>query len=273
MTSYRRKWHFVVALLAWAALIPLRPAHAFQAGTTTPAAGAGQVQGKIVLDSDGSAISGVTITLVQVSATPSAISANPVNSGTVTTTPVSGGSGAAGAAATATTTSAKDGSFSVAGLATGQFAVCVKDPNATVIDPCLWTDSRTIVNVAASSLSSGLVVRVKKASTVGVRVNDAAQALVQKSTDVYPPHVLVGAFDSRGAFHPAREVQKDSTGISYQLPIPVDSPVRVTIYSAQVQLATNSNVSLPAQGYSTTFVQPSSQTRTNSFTFNAVGRN
>jgi len=66
----------------------------------------------------------------------------------------------------------------------------------------------TSVNVAASSLSSGLVVRVKKASTVTVRVNDTAQALAQKPTEAYPPHVLVGAFDMRGGFHPAREVQK-----------------------------------------------------------------
>jgi hypothetical protein len=166
-----------------------------------------------------------------------------------------------------------NGSFSGAGLATGQFAVCVKDPSAAVIDPCLWTDSRTAVNITAGNLSSGLLVRVKKASTVSVQVNDTAQALAQKPTDAYPPHVLVGAFDARGGFHPARQTQKNSAGISYQLAIPVDSPIRVTIYSAQVQLATSSNVSLPPEGYSTTFVQPSSQSQTNSLTFNAVGRN
>jgi hypothetical protein len=42
-------------------------------------------------------------------------------------------------------------------LATGQFAVCVKDPSAAVIDPCLWTDSRTAVNITAGNLSSGLL--------------------------------------------------------------------------------------------------------------------
>ena len=210
MTSYRGRLCFVIGILAWTALLPPREACAFQATA------GGQVQGKVILDSDGAAVSGVTITLAQVSATPRANSMNPPNSGTVTTTPISGGT--AGAAATATATSAKDGSFSVSGLATGQFAVCVKDPNAAVIDPCLWTDSRTTVAVTAGTLSSGLLVRVKKASTVTVRVNDTAQALAQKSTELYPPHVLVGAFDVRGGFHPAREVRKDATGISYQLP-------------------------------------------------------
>jgi hypothetical protein len=200
---------------------------------------------------------------------------NPINSGTVTTAPIPGsiaGSASPGST-TATTTTANDGSFSVGGLATGQFAVCVKDPNATVIDPCLWTDSQTTVNVTSGNLSSGLLVRVKKASSVSVQVNDTAQALVQRPTDAYPPHVLVGAFDARGGFHPAQPIQKNSAGISYRLAIPVDSPVRVTVYSAQVQLASSSNVSLPPQGYSTTFVQPSSQTQTSSFTINAIGRN
>ncbi len=273
MTPYRHTWHFAAVLLAWAALVPLRQAHAFQASASTSAAAA-QVQGKVVLDSDGSAVSGVTVTLVQVSTVPRATATSPVGGGAITVTPISSGSsGAPSTATTATTTPAADGSFSVGGLATGQFAVCVRDPKAAVIDPCLWTDSRTTVPVTAGNLSSGLIVRVKKASTVSVRVNDTAQALVQKPGEAYPPHVLVGALDARGGFHPAQQAEKDSAGISYQIPIPVDSPIRLTVYSAKVQLATSSNVALPAQGYSTTFVQPSGQSQTNSFTFNAVGRN
>jgi hypothetical protein len=245
------------------------PAYAFQSSV-------GEVQGKVVLDSDGSAVSGVTIALVQTSTTPRATPMNPVNSGTVTTTPISTvsapGTAPISSPTAATAISANDGSFNASGLSTGQFAVCVKDPSGSVIDPCLWTDSLTTVKVTAGSLSSGLLVRVKKASTVSVQVNDTAQALVQQPTDAHPPHILVGAFDARGGFHPARQ-QKTSAGINYQLAIPVDSPIRVSIYSAQVQLETGASVAVPAKGYSTTFVQPSSQSQTTSFTFNAVGRN
>lgn len=257
--------YLAAAVVALAILGQPRQAHAFQSS-------AGQLQGRVVLDSDGSAVSGVTVSLVQISATPRATALSPINSGMVTVTPIVGSIGATGSATAASTTPAADGSFSVGGLAPGQFAVCVKDPKAAVIDPCLWTDSRTTVAVTAGNLSSGLVVRVKKASTVSVRVNDTAQALAQKATEAYPPHILVGAFDIRGGFHPALEVQKDSTGITYEIPIPVDSPVRLAVYSAQVQLATGSNAAVPAQGYTTTFVQPSSQSQTNSLTFNAVGR-
>src|ERR1022692_572758 len=103
MTLYRHTWQSVAVVLLCAALLPLRQAHAFQAS-------GGEVQGKVILDSDGSAVSGVTIALVQISATPRAASMNPPNSGTVTTSPISGGSSSA--AATATTTSANNGSFS-----------------------------------------------------------------------------------------------------------------------------------------------------------------
>ena len=199
-------------------------------------------------------------------------STSPTGNGAVITTVIAGAT-ASGGATSATASAAKDGAFSAAGLATGQYAVCVQDPTAGVIDPCLWSDSRTTVGVTAGSLSSGLVVRVKKASIVSVRLNDTVQALVQRPGDPSPPHVLVGAFDSRGIFHPANEIQKDATSISYRIPIPVDSPIRVIVSSAQVKLTSSTDAPLPAQGYSTTFVQPSSQSVTNSFTFDAVGRN
>jgi hypothetical protein len=257
-----------VLLVSIASLLP-----AFQASSTsTVVTGGGQVQGKTVLDSDGSVVAGVTVTLIQIKSTPGMSSTSPTGNGTVTTTVIAGAS-TSGGTTNVTASAAKDGTFSAAGLATGQYAVCVQDPAAEVIDPCLWSDSRTTVGVTAGSLSSGLVVRVKKASIVSVRLNDTAQALVQRPGDQAPPHVLVGAFDSRGIFHPARQAQKDASGVSYQIPIPVDSPIRVIVSSAQVKLASSTNAPLPAQGYSTTFVQPSSQSATNSFTFDAVGRN
>jgi hypothetical protein len=229
------------------------------------AAASGQVQGKILLESDSSPLSGATITLVPINISVAPLSATPISGS-------NGGSTGSGAA-TATTTSGKDGTFSVSGLAPGQFAICVKDPLGTVTDPCAWRDSRTTVTVVANSPSTGVVVRVKKASVVRIRLNDAIQALAKKATDSAPPHVLVGAFDLRGMFHPALEVHKDSTGTDYQLAIPVDSPIRMTVYSTQIKLADSVNTAISSQGFSGTFVQISSDSQTKTFTFNTVGRN
>jgi hypothetical protein len=132
MTSYRRTFGLVAASLPLVLAFPVRQAAAFQGVPSATATAAVQVQGTVVLDNNGAAVSGVTVTLVQISATPRATALNPINSGTVTVTPISGGaaSGASTAATIVTTTTASDGSFSAAGLATGQFAVCVKDPTA-----------------------------------------------------------------------------------------------------------------------------------------------
>lgn len=272
MMSYPRAWYLVVFLLAWTALNPASGAFAFQNSASAAAGAPGQVQGKVVLDSDGSAVPGAAVTVYRIGATQGASAPNSVNSGTVTTTAIAGSTGGT-TATTASAATAKDGTFSVTGLAAGQFGVCVKDSTSTVIDPCLWPDSLTTVNVASGSLSSGLVVRAKKATLTTVRVNDTGQFLAAASGQATPPHVLIGAFDMRGLFHPAMEVKKDSTGITYQLAMPVDSPVRITAFSAQVKLQTGQGAAVPAQGYSAPAIQPSNQTQPLSFTFNAVGRN
>ena len=242
---------FLSILLGFAACAAAQQAPTLPPWPFTSAVSIGSVQGKVVLDSDGSAVSGVSISLVA----------------------AGGGSGAGPASAVRTFTPAADGTFTDTNLAAGRYLVCVKDPSGAVIDPCSWTDSLTTLTAAAGNASTSFTVRVKKASTVSVRVNDTGQILAMTPTDSHAPHILVGASDVRNGFHPARAVQSDATGVSYELPIPVDSPVRLTVYSAQVRLTTGTNQSVPAQGYTTTFVQPSGSVQTNSFSFSAVGRN
>jgi len=213
-----------------------------------PVVALGRTQIKIVLDSDGSAVPGVVVSLTSLS-------------------------GTSAASAIQSFVSAADGSITVPNLAAGRYSVCIKDPKSTVIDPCSWSDSLTVLTAAASGGSNMASVRAKKASSVTVRVNDTAQALVATTATAFPPHILVGVFDGRNTFHPAREIGKDATGVTYQLAIPVDSPIRLTVYSAQVKLATATNQPVPAKGYSTIFVQPSASALTKAFSFNAVGKN
>jgi hypothetical protein len=149
----------------------------------------------------------------------------------------------------------------------------VKSTSGALIDPCQWGELRTTVTVADGVTSSGIMVRLKTASALNVRIADTVQAFALKGGESYPPHVMVGPFDMQGVFHPAIEAQKDATGINYQLAIPVDSPVRLTVYSAKVKLVDAQNVPVPPQGHTEIVVHPSGQSALKSFTFNAVGRN
>lgn len=242
---------FISILIGFVACVAAQQAPTLPSLPFTPAVATGSVQGKIVVDSDGSAVSGASISLVA----------------------AGGGTGAGSASAVRTFTSAADGTFTVAGLAAGRYSVCVRDPSGSVIDPCSWTDSLTTLTAAAGNTSTSFTVRVKRASTISVQVNDPAQALALTAADTYPPHVLVGAFGVGGIFHTAREVSNDASGRSFGLSVPVDSPVSLTVYSAQVKLTTDSNQPIPPQGYSVPFVQPSNGAQIAPFVFNAVGRN
>lgn len=207
---------------------------------------AGQIQGKVVLEAGGSALSGATVTAYRIAPAP---------------------------AVRVSTSTGSDGSFTVAGLAPGRYGICVKHPSGTLIDPCQWPYIQRPLSVTNGGTSGGVVIRMKKASALNVRVNDTGQFLARKSSEAFPPHVLVGAFDMRGAFHPALQTGKDSSGVSYQLSIPVDFPIRLTVGSPKVKLEDAQHAPVPLKGHSEIVVQPSSQSQQRSFTFNAVGRN
>jgi hypothetical protein len=231
-------------VIALAISIPTS-AMAFQSVSSVATGG---IQGQVTLSNNKAPLAGATVTAYRISPAPKV-------------------------SATATTTA--NGSFAVSGLATGQYGICVMSANSSLVDPCNWLDLQTTVSVANGNTSSGVTISIQTSSPLTVRVNDAAQYLSQMPTDPAPPHVLVGAFDSKNKFHPAVEIQKDSSGISYQLTIPNDLPVRMLVYSGQVQLtnAQKSNAAVPAQGFSQMVVQPSNQPQLPTFTFSATGRN
>src|SRR5262249_15391366 len=130
----------------------------------------------------------------------------------------------------------------------------------------------TTVTIPASQTVSGIVIKLKKASVLSVRINDNAHALEKKTTEAFPPHVLVGVMDAQGSFHPAKEAQKDNAGISYTVPIPQDFPVRLTVHSAKVQLQDDKKNPVPANGHYEMVVHASSQAQQKAFVFSAVGR-
>jgi len=236
-------------LIALALLLFARVTVAYQLGATV--ANTGQIQGKVVLDSGGAAVSGAVVTAYRISPAPTV---------------------------SATASTGQDGSFTVSGLSSGQFGLCVKSSTAGFIDPCQWVDLTTTVAVTNGSTTKNVAIRLKAASALNVRLNDAAQvmALTPSATPgaaVSSPHVLVGAFDLKGIFHPLRQTQNDTTGISYELDIPFDFPVRLTVYSASVQLQSSQKAAIPTTGYSVMVVNPSGQSQQAPFIFNTAGRN
>jgi hypothetical protein len=221
--------------------IPVLPAICAAADTATSS---GVIQGKVLLD-NASPLSGATITAHRLAPAPTV---------------------------TATVTTGKDGSFSLTGLPSGEFGVCVKESSGTLFDPCGWADLAIPISVKNGSISTGVVIRMKKIASVTVRVNDKGTFLKIKPGDAAPPHVLVGAFDAHGIFHPANQTELDKNGVTYQLTVPTDFPARINVSSAKLKLTDSLNNVLPTTGFAQTVVSPSTALQAKSFTFNVVGR-
>ena len=211
----------------------------------SPPANTGQIQGRVV-DSSGAPVSAASVTAYRVGPTP---------------------------APKAASTAAANGSFSISGLGSGRFGLCVTENSGTFIDPCEWSDLQTTVAVTDGQTSSGVTVSLRKASTVNVQLNDPAQVTARAAGESAPPQVLVGVFDLKGIFHPARESKQAGATTSYVISIPVDLPVKLTVYSPKVKLQTAQQAPVAAQGWSQTIVIPSNQPQSKTFTFNTTGRN
>jgi len=213
-------------------------------GAVPVTANSGQIQGKVILNSNAAAVSGATVTAYRMSPAPTV---------------------------SIKATTGKDGSFTVSGLSSGQFGLCVKSATAGLIDPCQWLDLMTPVSVTNGAVTAGVTIRLKPASALNVTINDTALVLPQAAGQAAPPHVLVGAYDLKGFFHPLNQT-KSATGNSYELDIPFDFPVRLVVYSAKVQLQTSKGAAVPTSGYSTLVVNPSSApSQQATFTFSTAG--
>lgn len=248
MPRRNRKCILYVCRFGLALLLATQVTAIFQAKAAPPPVNTGQILGKVVKEGNGSALSGASVTAYRISPAPTV---------------------------SATASTGKDGSFTIGGLSSGQYGICVNDGSGALINPCNWVDLATTVTVVDGSATSGVQISMKASSTLNVRVNDAGQFMGKKAGETSPPHVLVGAFDLKGVFHPAVESQKDNSGISYQLSIPQDFPVRMSLYSVHVKLEDDQHNPVPPGGVSQMIVHPSNQSpgQQKSFTFNAIGRN
>lgn len=222
------------AALLIAACLSLTPC-AFAAGT---------LSGKVAADVDGAPLAGAKVTVYRSNPAPGV---------------------------TQTVTTGADGSFSVSGLAPGRYGICVKPASGAYIDPCGWADLLKTVQVSDGATAAAGSIRLRAATVLRVRVNDAAQALAKKAGDKAPPHVLVGVFDFRGMFHAAAEIRRDGAGVSFELPMPPDLPVTLRVYSGQVKLETEQHASVSAKGYSEVVIH-SQKSPPTVHNFNAIGR-
>ena len=128
-------------------------------------------------------------------------------------------------------TSAK-GEFSLTGIESGRYSLCVQVPGGAQLDPCRWS-SAVQVTVAPGHPVTSQAIRVPKGSVLQVRIEDPNKLLAASG----PGDLLIGVFLPSALFQPLRLVSSDASGRTYGTAIPFNTSVRLSVTSAHLVLA------------------------------------
>ncbi len=141
------------------------------------------------------------------------------------------------------TLAAQDGSFTFQRLPAGQYLVCAQIPQsegarsaAPFLDTCAWGSGQAAVKLAAAQQLTGVTFTAPNGALLQIRVNDPGQVLPQSLPANGPPtlepqlQIVVKGPDLRA--HHAQFVSKDSGGRNYQMVVPLNTALGLTITSS-----------------------------------------
>src|SRR5438067_8268412 len=138
--------------------------------------------------------------------------------------------------ASQTVKSASDGTYQIPNLPAGSYSLCVQVAGGKYLDPCQWsppqTASGSTITVKSGQVISGTRLDLRPAAVLQVRINDPQKLLAQPGKDV-----VIGVLTSSGRFRHAPMKSTDAGGQNHEISVPFDTPVRLSLSSAQVSLA------------------------------------
>jgi hypothetical protein len=147
----------------------------------------------------------------------------------------------------ASTPARPDGTFAFTGLDPGIYRLCAQLTGKAWLNPCEWGHSNTTVILTSEQIRQGIVLTMKKAATVPIRLDDP-QGLLAGKKHTPGADVLIGVGNDAGMFHAVTIVSEDAKGREHSIMIPFGVPIDVVAYSKVFQLGDNAGKSFPASG-------------------------
>jgi hypothetical protein len=168
-----------------------------------------------------------------------------------------------------------DGSYQLHGLAAGGYSLCVQAPGDGYLDPCQFGGTAQQVTLTAGQHSAGNVTKLKPASILKVRLNDAKGLLAHYTKDGHEPDLLIGVFGlgPQRVFYPAHLVARDKNGSDYRVAIPLDTPMTFSIASNSLELGDVTGTALLGNSSQLGFQQATGDPNPPSFAFTITGVN
>ncbi len=133
--------------------------------------------------------------------------------------------------------STPDGKFSADGLADGVYEVCVHMPDKGYINACHWLKTPPTITVKKGQAATNTDVPVQTGVKVQVRVNDPGRNLQVLGPVARPPFLLVGVWSEKGFFYPMSRVGGSSGAADYELTVPYESNMNVTVNGTGLQVS------------------------------------
>jgi hypothetical protein len=166
-----------------------------------------------------------------------------------------------------------DGSYQMQGLPAGSYSLCVQVPGDGYLDPCRFGGGAQPITLAAGQQSLGNIAKLKPASILKIRLNDASGLLTQYTKDGHDPDLLIGVFGSgpQRTFFPAHLAGQDKAGTNYQVAVPLDMPLTFSIASNSLKLADTTGAALPNNTSQQGFQHATGDSNPPSFAFTVTG--
>ena len=122
-----------------------------------------------------------------------------------------------------------EGTFSVQGLYSDRYSVCVRFPDLSHLNTCSW-DGDYVVDMRSPSGDQQLKLVARTASVVRISLADPL-GLLGTASSMFGIQVVVGVKTQRNAYYSA-ELQSISNGVrSYLIAVPLNEPLRLWLFS------------------------------------------
>ena len=140
-------------------------------------------------------------------------------------------------------TSEANGSYQIAGLATGTYKLCAVVLSGDYLDPCVWSVTPPQVILAAGQTVPGTNLKLQSATLLKVRLDDPSQHLQSSLPNASKPHILIVVMSAEGNFVTVTATAKSASGADYQVSIPYDTPLKLSAVSKNLKVNHGSGAS------------------------------
>jgi hypothetical protein len=164
------------------------------------------------------------------------------------------------------------GSFTISSLPAGVYTLCAQVPGAAYLPSCSWGPTASTVTLASGQKSTANTLRLTPGSVLSVRIQDPAGLTSQKLPNGNAPHLAIGVTGAGGVIIPARLHLRDKNGATWQVVVPFDTNLKLSVFSANLKLVDSSGGALPPAGAAQNFIHGSAASDEPSFTYTVTGR-